>query len=204
MSWGLLLSFGLGGVGWTFAEYSIHNWVMHGGGGRNEFSRQHLDHHADPNFFSPIWGKYLTEALVVSAMLGLGTWLAGFAPALSFAAGFVVVYHSYEALHQRLHTHPPKGPVGRFLRRHHMTHHFVAPTKNHGVTFPLWDLAFGSYRKAPERIVIPARHAPRWLFGPAGGVRPEFAGDYGLRGGAVTAAQQAADRQAAYSNLAVV
>jgi hypothetical protein len=197
-------AFALGGLGWTFAEYAIHNWVMHGGKGRNEFSRQHLDHHADPNFFSPFWDKRAAEALVVSAMTALGWLLAGPASALSFSAGFLAFYHGYEVLHRRIHTHPPTGPVGRFLRRHHMTHHFVAPTKNHGVSFPLWDLVFGTYREAPRLLVLPARHAPCWVGDPrTGDILPEFAADYALRGGDGGPAQKAADREAAYSNLAV-
>lgn len=205
VSWGMAAAFVLGGLGWTFAEYAIHNWVMHGGKGRNEFSRQHLDHHADPNFFSPLWDKTVTEVVVVAALALVGSWLAGTALGLSFAAGFVAVYHGYEVLHRRIHSHPPTGPVGRFLRRHHMAHHFLAPTKNHGVTFPLWDKVFGTYRPAPEILVLPARHAPRWLKDPrTGAVLPEFAADYALRGGDGGPAQKAADRAAAYSNLAVV
>lgn len=204
MTWGMAAGFALGGLGWTFAEYAIHNWVMHGGKGRNEFSRQHLDHHADPNFFSPLWDKTVTEAAVVAALALLGSWLAGTAVGLSFAAGFAAVYHGYEILHRRIHSHPPTGPVGRFLRRHHMTHHFLAPTKNHGVSFPVWDLVFRTYRPAPAVVVLPARHAPLWVRDGRGGVRPEFAADYALRGGDGGPAQKAADRAAAYSNLAVV
>jgi hypothetical protein len=204
MSWDLAAAFGLGGLGWTFTEYALHNWVMHGGKGKNEFSRQHLDHHADPNFFSPIWDKRATEAVVVTAMTALGWFLAGPRLALSFTAGFLAAYHGYEILHRRIHTHAPAGPVGRFLRRHHLTHHIVAPTKNHGVSFPLWDLVFGTYREAPRLLVLPGRHAPRWLKDPrTGDILPEFAADYALRGGDGGPAQKAADREAAYANLVV-
>jgi sterol desaturase/sphingolipid hydroxylase (fatty acid hydroxylase superfamily) len=196
-------AFALGGLGWTFAEYAIHNWVMHGGKGRNEFSRQHLNHHADPNYFAPLWEKYISEVVVTGALLGLSSWVCGWKLGLAFTGGFSTVYHSYEILHRRLHTHPPRGPIGRFLRRHHMTHHFVAPTKNHGVSFHLWDLLFGTYQ-APKKITLPSRHAMTWLIDPAtGDVRAEFAGDYALRRTTVSGRQKELDREAAFSNQAL-
>lgn len=176
-------AFLLGGLGWTFAEYAIHNWVMHGGKGKNEFSRRHFQHHADPGDFAPLWEKTAVEIFVVSILAGLGSLAAGWAAGCSFAAGFSAAYHFYEALHQRLHTRAPRGPIGRFLRRHHMTHHFVAPTMNHGVTVPFWDLLLGTYLPA-KKISVPARHAMTWLVDPAtNAVRPEFAADYELHRG---------------------
>lgn len=203
MSWGMLAAFGLGGLGWTFAEYAIHHWVMHLGKGKTEFSRQHLSHHADPNLFAPLWEKVATEVVVVAGLAALGSWLAGWRLGLSFAAGFLAVYHGYEVLHKRLHTHPPRGPIGRFLRRHHMTHHFVSPTRNHGVTIPLWDLVFGTFTPA-RRITVPARHAMPWLLDPATGeVKAEYAADYGVRRSPVSARQAELDRERAFSNLAL-
>ncbi len=204
MTIGIVIAFILGGIGWTFAEYSIHNWVMHGGKGKNEFSRQHLAHHADPNYFAPLYEKYAAEALVTSALAGLGIYFAGWAQGISFTIGFSAVYHFYEFLHQRLHTHPPRGPVGRFLRQHHMIHHFAAPTKNHGVTFPFWDILFGTY-VPPKKIVLPARHAMVWMTDPkTGKILPEFAVDYSLRKTAVSVRQKELDRESAFANIALV
>jgi hypothetical protein len=52
---------------------------------------------------------------------------------------------------------------------------------NHGVTWSLWDRAFGTY-EAPGRIRVPRRMAMAWLVDEAGEVRPEHAGDYELVG----------------------
>lgn len=204
MTWGIFIAFSLGAIGWTFAEYAIHNWVMHCGKGKNEFSRQHLNHHADPNFFAPLWEKYATEAIVVSALAGIGVFLAGWPLGLAFAAGFSICYHAYESLHQGLHTRPPRGPIGRFLRRHHMTHHFVAPMKNQSVSLPIWDVLFGS-RLAPKKIVIPARHAMSWLVDPESGeIREEYSSDYGIRKTTLSGRQKELDHDAAFSNQALV
>jgi sterol desaturase/sphingolipid hydroxylase (fatty acid hydroxylase superfamily) len=34
------------------------------------------------------------------------------------------------------------GRIGRFLRQHHMAHHYTKPDRNFGVSSPLWDLVF--------------------------------------------------------------
>jgi sterol desaturase/sphingolipid hydroxylase (fatty acid hydroxylase superfamily) len=38
----------------------------------------------------------------------------------------------------------------RYLKKHHMTHHFANPKGYFGVTSPLWDIVFGTL-KQPER-----------------------------------------------------
>jgi AcrR family transcriptional regulator len=82
-----------------------------------------------------------------------------------------------------LHTHPPKGPYSRWIRRHHLVHHHRNPRMNHGVTSPLWDLVAGT--EIPlETIKIPRHMAPAWLVDPVTrAVRPEHAADYALVGG---------------------
>jgi hypothetical protein len=157
----------LGSVSWSAAEYAIHRFVGHGpkrtpprsllarltpSGLAAEFNREHLAHHSDPTYFAPTERKVLAAAAVV---LGLRR-------AASFAIGFGVTYAAYEVLHRRIHTHPPRGPYGRWLRRHHLAHHYKTPRANHGVTSPVWDLVFGT-EKPVERIRVPQKTAPVWL-----------------------------------------
>lgn len=93
------------------------------------------------------------------------------------------MYVAYEVVHRRAHTHAPRGPYSRWVRRNHFTHHFLTPRTNHGVTSPLWDRVFGTHE--PLGVVrVPARHAMPWLLDPATGeVRAELAADYRLQGG---------------------
>ena len=56
MAWttlGLLGAAAAGAFVWTFLEYVLHDWYGHRQAGRNEFSREHLSHHADTGYFTP-------------------------------------------------------------------------------------------------------------------------------------------------------
>jgi sterol desaturase/sphingolipid hydroxylase (fatty acid hydroxylase superfamily) len=155
--------FGLtGAFCWSFAEYAIHNWVGHLGRGRNEFSREHLEHHRLGDYFAPTSKKAKAALPVLAALAAVLVPLLGGRPGGGFVLGFGLAYLAYEVLHRRLHTHPPRGPYGRWARRHHFYHHFMSPKRNHGVTSPLWDLVFGTYAR-PGVVRVPRRKAMRWL-----------------------------------------
>ena len=65
---------------------------------------------------------------------------------------------------------------------HHYYHHFHAPSLNHGVTTPFWDVLFGTYAEV-ETVNVPQRHAVPWMLDQeSGAIRREFAADYILRG----------------------
>ncbi|RME51270.1 MAG: hypothetical protein D6795_08560 [Deltaproteobacteria bacterium] len=176
-----LLFFAFGTLCWSFGEYALHNWVGHEGRGRNEFSREHLRHHSEPGYFSPTPTK-VRAALPVLSLIALGT-IVAFGPSggVGFTLGFGLAYAGYEVLHRRLHTHPPRTRYGAFLRKHHFFHHFGNPSLNHGVSSPIWDIVFGTYRK-PSRVIVPARHRFSWLCDPeTGEVLPEYAAVYRLK-----------------------
>jgi hypothetical protein len=185
--------FVLGGAGWSVSEYLIHRHVGHGpkrarprtllgrltpAGLAAEFNAEHLAHHTTPTYFAPTSHKIAAAAAAIPALAGALTPLLGLRRAGSFALGFAVVYGAYEIVHRRIHTHPPRGRYGRWVRRHHLLHHHRTPRANHGVTSPLWDLAFRTERPL-ERLRVPRQVAPVWLTDPAtGAVRHEHAEDY--------------------------
>ncbi|GIW72427.1 MAG: hypothetical protein KatS3mg102_1969 [Planctomycetota bacterium] len=170
-----------GALVWSFLEYALHDWYGHRPRGRNEFSREHLSHHADTRYFSPAAKKLKLAVPVLGLAAALAIPLAGAAAGCAFTAALALSWLGYEVLHRRIHTHPPRGPYGRWARRHHLHHHFANPRANHGVTSPLWDLVFGTWER-PARIVVPQRQAMPWLCDPkTGGVRPEYAADYEVR-----------------------
>jgi hypothetical protein len=186
----------LGGAAWTASEYAIHRFVGHGPkrtpaatrlgrltprGLAAEFNREHLAHHTDPSYFAPTERKVLAAAATVPAIAAVLAPVIGPRRALSFAGGFAVTYGAYEVLHRRVHTHPPRGAYGRWLRRNHLHHHHRTPRANHGVTTPFWDHVALTHQP-PERLRVPRRSAPPWLVGDDGRVRPELAADYELVG----------------------
>lgn len=168
-----------GMLSWSFAEYALHCWIGHHGRGKNLFSREHLRHHGQKDYFSPARKKALAAVPVVSGLALLGGLTLG-PVAVVYALSFGLGYLAYEWLHLRLHTHPPKGPLGRFWRRYHFYHHFHNPWKNQGVTSPIWDGVFGTRVAHEGPIVVPPRHALDWLLDEQGQVKDCYRQDYQL------------------------
>lgn len=177
----LLLAFALGAVGWTFVEYTLHRWGAHEGPNKLEFQTEHLTHHARANYFAPAHKKLWAAARVVLPMGAVGWFLPG-GTGLAFTAGFGLMYAGYEWLHRRIHTHPPRGPYSRLVRKHHFVHHYMDAKSNHGVTSPVWDLVFGTRRVVEGAVRVPPRLAPLWLFDEDGEIRPAHTADYERRG----------------------
>jgi sterol desaturase/sphingolipid hydroxylase (fatty acid hydroxylase superfamily) len=169
-----------GMAGWTFLEYVIHRWLGHDPRYRgNPFGVEHVRHHAEGNYFAPT-PKKVAVAVIVAVLLGAPAWLLGGSIGVAAVAGLITMYAAYEVLHRREHTHPGIGAYGRWARAHHFHHHFVDPRANHGVTTPLWDLVFRTYRR-PAVIPVPAKLCMRWLLDDRGAVRSEHAARYTLR-----------------------
>lgn len=187
------LAFAAGVAAWSAAEYALHRYVGHGPRRRRpprwyqrltpsgllaEFNEEHLAHHADPTYFAPTERKALAALVVTSAAGALGSLVAGPRRGWGFALGLGLTYAGYELVHRFIHTRPPTGPYSRWVRRHHLLHHFRAPRMNHGVTSPLWDHAFSTEVPDPGRLRVPAKHAPPWMVDAGGAVREAYRDDY--------------------------
>jgi sterol desaturase/sphingolipid hydroxylase (fatty acid hydroxylase superfamily) len=136
---------------WTFIEYVVHRFVFH----FQPRSRTHWQllflfhgvHHYQPHVKTrlvmppavSIPGALLFYALfylVLDVLLGLP-----FLVAPTFA-GTVLGYVAYDMIHYATHHLPVKGPVMKFLKRHHMEHHFKTPDARFGVSTSFWDRVF--------------------------------------------------------------
>jgi len=190
-TWLLLLL--TGWFAWTLGEYLIHRFAMHALRGRGITSREHLNHHADRDSILEKWFLAWTGVMLVG--LALDTALH---PAVG--AGWVLGYGFYDFHHWHAHKRRPHNRYQRWLRRHHFHHHFGHPRDNLGVTWPVWDLVFGTYRR-PGVVRVPRRMAMVWLLDDQGDVRPDFAADYQVAGTAArTPALAARDRDDAFAN----
>jgi len=179
---GVVVAAASGVLTWTLLEYMIHRWMGHHRRfRRTPFGVEHLRHHVEGDYFAPTWKKLLS-AVIVTAILGYpAIALVGAAPGLAYLAGLMGFYGTYEWLHRREHTHAGIGPYGRWARRHHFSHHFVDGRTNHGVTSPLWDFAFRTYRRPPAIIPVPPRLCMRWLVDPVThDLRAEHRASYAL------------------------
>jgi sterol desaturase/sphingolipid hydroxylase (fatty acid hydroxylase superfamily) len=169
-----------GALLWTLTEYLLHRFAGHRRGGTSPLTREHLAHHADPDYFTP-WPRKVALALPVSAALALALWPLMAEAGAALLAGFVCAWLGYEWLHRRIHTHAPLGRYGAWARRHHLAHHFCDPGRNHGVTTALWDRLFGTHG-VHDVVRIPARRLPRWLASRDGAVDTRYAGSYQVSG----------------------
>ena len=173
----------LGAFLWSFLEYLIHRWLGHDARTRpNPFAAEHVRHHGEGNYFAPTRKKAVAALGFTAVMLAPAVAIAGATLGASFVLGFVSMYVTYEIVHRRDHTAPGRTAWGRYLRRLHFHHHFVDPDSNHGVTSPVWDRVFRTYRP-PGRIRVPAKLAMPWLVDPTtGDVAAAHRHDYELRG----------------------
>ena len=115
-----------GVVGWTFAEYLVHRFVLHG-----LAPTQHGLHHANPDeavltIFWQIWVCFALTYLIAGG---------------AFVAGALIAYAWYLFVHHRAHhgTNTSSLP----LLEHHRSHHRLA-TRNYGVSTTFWDRVFGT------------------------------------------------------------
>lgn len=182
-----------GWLAWTLGEYLMHRFAMHALRGRGLTSRAHLTHHADRDSILEKWPLAWTGVLLFGAL-----WAAVVTPA--FGVGWVFGYGFYDLHHWHAHRRPPSNRYQRWLRLHHFHHHFGHPRDNMGVTWPVWDMVFGTYHR-PEVVRLPQRMAMVWLLDETGQVRPRFASDYEVVGRSARTPQlKERDREDAFTN----
>jgi sterol desaturase/sphingolipid hydroxylase (fatty acid hydroxylase superfamily) len=135
-------------VTWTLTEYSLHRFVFHYPA-RSRLGKWfvylfHGNHHDDPQdktrLVMPPAG-----AIPIMAALFFLFGLVIPAPWIEpFGAFFIVGYLIYDYIHYATHHFPMRNPVAKYLRRHHLKHHYSGEGGRYGVSSPLWDFVFGT------------------------------------------------------------
>ena len=120
----------LGFVLFTFLEYWIHRTVLH----RWFYQKSHARHHDHPEEYTFIAGVpflFLTLYFILPAGLFVG-----------FTIAYIWFYSWHHLLHHiDLQDHPH---IKRYARWHLMHHKYIRC--NFGITSPVWDRVFGTYR----------------------------------------------------------
>lgn len=149
-----IASIGLGWFSWTFLEYILHRFWMHG---RHEQKKtdadpfNHRHHHTHPTEIRVSAKQRWIGIGLVVAMIGLSTILGdGFTILTGFVMGFVGFINMHWVLHQEW----AKRIVPK-LQEQHIHHHLKFPDHAFGVTTRLWDRMFGT--TAPKDVVITAK-----------------------------------------------
>ncbi len=140
----------LGGVFlWTLAEYWIHRAIFHyepkSAWGQRLHFLVHGVHHAYPRDSTRLVMPPVVSIPLAVLFYGLFQWVFGDLQPAVFA-GFVLGYVIYDSIHYATHHLPMRGRIGRFLKAHHMRHHYVDERASFGISTPLWDWVFGTYQ----------------------------------------------------------
>jgi sterol desaturase/sphingolipid hydroxylase (fatty acid hydroxylase superfamily) len=138
---------------WTLLEYLLHRWLFHlppvGPGGKMRAFLMHGYHHEFPNdkmrlVAPPLMGWTLALSVgIVYALLFGKHWAPLF-------GGTALGYLGYDWIHYYTHHFHPRNRVGKWLRRYHLMHHFQDSTVRYGISSPLWDLVFRTFRGPSE------------------------------------------------------
>ena len=142
---------------WTFAEYNIHRFFFHFDPKTDWQERIvflfHGIHHLQPRLKTrlvmppaasiPMGAVfYALFYFTAGRLLGNPHWVG---PLL---AGFTVGYLIYDMMHYATHHFPMRrGRVWRYLKRHHVMHHYKTPNARFGVSTPFWDWVYGTLPK---------------------------------------------------------
>jgi sterol desaturase/sphingolipid hydroxylase (fatty acid hydroxylase superfamily) len=156
-SWLLGISF------WTWVEYMVHRFILHGvfpdGPGLRHWSHRlfdhlHVEHHKRPWDGNHINGTlkdtapFLAPAAAVALLLPPATLLA-------FLAGLVQAYVVEEWVHHSVHFYHFENLYFRYIKRHHMYHHSRAGGEvAFGLTNGGWDVVYHTRIPAPIRDAL--------------------------------------------------
>jgi sterol desaturase/sphingolipid hydroxylase (fatty acid hydroxylase superfamily) len=135
---------------WTLVEYVLHRFLFHFEAKNAFFKRVHFlfhgVHHDDPQdptrlVMPPLVSFFLASFFAYGLYQLLGT--PGFYP---FFSAFILGYLCYDYIHYAIHHFQVKLGFLAFLKKNHMYHHFVDSTQCIGVSSPLWDFVFQTFR----------------------------------------------------------
>ena len=125
---------------WTFIEYALHRYVLHG---LHPFRRWHAVHHERPTAL--ICTPTILSAMLICALVFLPALLLGGAwRACALTIGLLIGYLIYAITHHATHHWRANG-AWMLQRKHwHALHHHIGQPGHYGVTSAFWDHVFGS------------------------------------------------------------
>jgi sterol desaturase/sphingolipid hydroxylase (fatty acid hydroxylase superfamily) len=145
-----LLLFAGGLICFTLVEYVIHRFVFHFRATTHRQREVQYSIHGVHHHF-PKDEDRLVMPPVISILLA-GTFYFLFRlifseQGLMFFAGFSCGYSSYLLIHYAVHRFRPPKNIFRFWWKHHSLHHYYQDEGFFSVSFPLWDILFGTRPK---------------------------------------------------------
>ncbi|MDM5187923.1 sterol desaturase family protein [Bacillus sp. DX4.1] len=142
---------------YTVNEYVTHRFLFHLKPPKNPFllkmlRRLHYDHHVYPDdlklLFLPVW--YSLPGFTIYLLLLYGA-TKHITITFAFGIGMVIMLLVYEWKHYIAHR--PMRPFtrfGRWLKKQHILHHYKNENYWFGVSNPVYDFLFGTYKNGKE------------------------------------------------------
>lgn len=140
---------------WGLFEYWLHRFVFHldaqSEKGRNFIFALHAFHHANPKNTDDLFVS-LRLSLPITLLYCLLAWAItrSWQAMVFLFIGLMAGYFSYEFLHYQAHHRAPRMRVFRYLKMYHLLHHHASSDLRFGVTSPLFDCLFRTF-KSPRR-----------------------------------------------------
>jgi len=152
--------FTLGMVSWTFIEYLVHRYILHGifpdGPGvqhylHKSFDHLHEEHHARPWDGHHVNGTLRDTAIFVIPAAVL-SWLAPIYTLPVLIAGIVQSYIVEEWIHHSVHFCNFHNRYFQYIKRHHLYHHSPSGSEaGYGLTNDFWDVVMKTHYPADVR-----------------------------------------------------
>ncbi len=165
----------LGAFLYYVTEYSTHRFMFHARPARWAWLRAkqhrlHYDHHVEPNrldlLFLPLW--YVIPNTVLVGAIAYAV-LRDMNQVLAMVLGAMLALLHYEWVHFIAHQqYTPITPFGRWMKKYHLRHHFVNEKLWYGVSNPVMDMVYGTYRDLNDaersrttKVLYPGEQSPR-------------------------------------------
>ena len=102
---------------------------------------------APPALFAWVGGMGGVLFTILCVVFKTGPWDTTLTQLLGLlTASFCLMVAIYDIAHFSAHYMPATNGVLKFLKKHHMLHHFDDHSKRFGVTSPFWDFVFGTFK----------------------------------------------------------
>ena len=131
---------------WTITEYVLHRYVFHwdakSRAGKYFVFLFHGLHHDDPQDPTRLVMPPVPAILIVSLLWSLFSAVFPLKYIDVIMANFLIGYLCYDYIHYATHHFAMTSPIGRYLRKYHLQHHYSSEESKYGVSSPLWDYVF--------------------------------------------------------------
>jgi sterol desaturase/sphingolipid hydroxylase (fatty acid hydroxylase superfamily) len=133
------MMFILGLSSWILIEYLMHRFALHGFADKG-----HTPHHENPRDKSNLFIDWRMVAIVSVAVCGTALLFLDGLSVMQMYLGIVTGYVAYEFVHYRVHNCKVTSRLMKYLRKHHLQHHFSSEDCNYSVICPPIDKLFNT------------------------------------------------------------